>query len=430
MAELGTRLLKRGAAPLACALASLWAAPAQAESDLRLFTPDTLELSGDVRVVLADGEESWIDGSFGKLRSSGNRDRDFHLKPQLGNVNLIWQPQFTWSLSATVVGTLQGGEKTEAGLSQAYLSFRPMRSDKLALSARAGLMWPPISLEHEGADWHVKDSITPSAINSWVGEEVRPVAAEGTVAATFGEHKLRATAALMVANDTAGTLLTFRGWALHDRVTLAFRRQPLPPLEAEYLDYQAPFTHPLLDVHSGFANRPGYYAKLSWQPPVPVRIDLFRYDNRANPEDVNADVEWGWRTRFNQVAAVAELGGGAELKAQAMEGHTKMGFPEPKRRWVDARFRSAFVLVSRPFGPFGIAARAEAFEVRNHGGIWDREYDDTGWSAMIAAKREWGAVTGLVELLHVSSRRDDRALVGLDPRQRQTQLQAEVRTRW
>ena len=58
-------------------------------------------------------------------------------------------------------------------------SFRPMRGSKIAFSARAGLMWPPVSLEHEGADWHVKDSITPSAINSWIGEEVRPVAARG-----------------------------------------------------------------------------------------------------------------------------------------------------------------------------------------------------------------------------------------------------------
>ena len=430
MGEVRIRLFRCSAAPLACALASLWAAPAQAESDVRLFTADTLQFTGDVRLVAVDGETSWVDGDFGKLRSSGDRDGDFHLKPQLGNANLIWQPQFTWSLSATVVGTLQGGEKTEAGLSQAYLSFRPMRSDKLSFSARVGLMWPPISLEHEGADWHVADSITPSAINSWVGEEVRPVAAEGTLAATLGDHKLRATAAIMAANDTAGTLLTFRGWALHDRVTLAFRRQPLPPLEAEYQDYQAAFTHPLLDVGSGFAHRPGYYAKLGWQPPIPVRIDLFRYDNRANPQDVNEHLEWGWRTRFNQVAAVAELGSGAVLKAQAMAGHTKMGFPEGERRWVDARFRSAFVLLTRPFGPFGLAARAEAFEVRNRGGVWDSEYDDTGWSAMLAAKREWGPITGLVELLHVSSKRDDREILGLEPRQRQTQLQAEVRTSW
>jgi hypothetical protein len=49
---------------------------------------------------------------------------------------------------------------------------------------------------------------------------------------------------------------------------------------------------------------------------------------------------------------------------------------------------------------------------------------------MLAGKRQWGRVTGLVELLHVSSRRDNRADVGLKPRQRQTQLQAEARIRW
>jgi hypothetical protein len=430
MADVAKRLLRCSAAPAACALAALSATPAHAESDLRLFTPDALEVSGDIRLVAVGGEESWIKGGYGKLRSGGTSDGDFHLRPELGNANLIWKPQFTWSLSATVVGSLQGGERTEAGLSEAYLSFRPMRSDKLAVSARAGLMWPPISLEHEGADWHVKDSITPSAINSWVGEEVRPVAAEGTLAATLGDHKLRATAAVMAANDTAGTLLTFRGWALHDRTTLAFRRLPLPPLEEEYEDYQPPFTHPLLDVHGGFAHRPGYYARLSWQPPVPVRIDLFRYDNRANPEDINEDGEWGWRTRFNQVAAVAALGGGTEIKAQAMSGHTKMGFPEGERRWADARFHSAFVLVTKPIGSFGLAARAEAFDVRNRGGVWDSEYDDTGWSAMVAGKRQWGPITALVELLHVSSKREDREELLLKPRQRQTQFQAELRTTW
>jgi hypothetical protein len=291
-------------------------------------------------------------------------------------------------------------------------------------------MWPPVSLEHEGADWHVRDSITPSAINSWIGEEVRPVAVEGTVAADLGEHKVRLTAAAMAANDTSGTLLAFRGWALHDRTTLAFRRQPLPPLEEEYLGYQAPFTHPLLDVPEGFATRPGYYAKLSWQPPVPVRLELFRYDNRANPEDVNGDLEWGWRTRLNQLAAIAELGGGTQLKGQAMAGHTLMGFVEGERRWIDARFRSAYAMLTRPFGAIGLAARVEAFDVRNRGGVWGSEYDDTGWSAMVAAKRDWGSVTGLIELLHLSSKRLDREEVGLKPRQHQTQLQAALRMHW
>ena len=161
------------------------------------------------------------------------------------------------------------------------------------------------------------DSITPSAINSWIGEEVRPLALEGSVETRLGEHKLTATAAVFAANDTAGTLLTFRGWALHDRRTLAFNRQPLPPFEADDEGYQAHFTHPLLDVADGFASRPGFYVKLAWKPPVPVAVELFHFDNRANPEAVNEDIEWGWHTHFTNLGIQAEAAG-TVLRAQAM----------------------------------------------------------------------------------------------------------------
>src|SRR5437762_340823 len=188
MAGIAIRLLAGSAIPLGCAFAALWAAPA---SGAELFASDTLELNGDLRLVGIDGQESWVDGGFGKLRSGS--DGDLRVSPQFGNANLVWKPQFTWSLGATIVGSLQGGERTEAGLTQAYLTYKPMRTTGLAPSARIGLMWPPVSLEHEGVDWHVRNSITPSAINSWIGEEVRPVAAEATLAASLGEHKLRAT---------------------------------------------------------------------------------------------------------------------------------------------------------------------------------------------------------------------------------------------
>ncbi|HEX3422374.1 MAG TPA: hypothetical protein VHS33_03090 [Sphingomicrobium sp.] len=418
----------KNALPLGCTLAALWPSSAAA-SDLRLFTPDTLEINGDVRLVAVDGEKGWLDGGFGKLRS-GSGD-GLKVQPELGNVDLVWQPQFSWSLSATIVGSLEGGERTQAGLSQAYLTFRPMRSRSGAsFTARAGLMWPPISLEHEGADWHVADSITPSAINSWIAEEVRPVAVEGTVATTLGSSKLRATAAVFTANDTAGALLTFRGWTLQDRTTLAFNRWPLPPLGDDIASLQAPFTHPLLDVHDGFAHRPGYYAKLSWQAPFPLRVELFRYDNRANPQDMNAELEWGWNTQFNNLGIVAKLDGGTELKAQALEGRTRMGFLEDGRRWIDNRFRSAFVMLERPFGPYGISLRADAFGTHNRGSLWTDEYDEHGWSAMLAAKRQFGPITGLLELLHVGSDSPARQLSEEDPRQRQTQLQAEIRMHW
>lgn len=428
MSRIARRLASRGAILLGCALAALWAGPATAQSDLKLLTPDSFELSGDIRLVAVDGERSWVDGGFGKLRSGS--DGDLAIQPQLGNASLVWKPQFTWSLGAVVLGSVQGGQRTDAGLSQAYLSFRPMRSNTVAFSARAGLMWPPVSLEHEGADWHVKDSITPSAINSWIGEEVRPLAAEASLAFAIGGNKFRTTAALIDGNDTAGTLLTFRGWALHDRTTLAFNRQPLPPLDSDIAGYQAPYTHPLLDIGHGFAQRPGYYVKLAWAPPAPVRFELFRYDNEADPQAVNKDLEWGWHTSFEDAGMVVDLGSGAELKAQALSGRTLMGYREDGLRWVHNRFRSAFMLLTRPFGPARLTGRVDLFDTRNHGSDVDNEYDEHGWSAMIAAKHDWNHVTGLVELVRVWSRRSELDGFGLDPRQRQNQVQAEVRMHW
>ena len=411
------------------ALSALLAASPCAASDLDLFSADTLSLTGDVRLSATSGEKSWVDGGFGKLATSG-RGGDFRVSPQLGSINLVWQPRFTWSLSATVVGSLQGGDRTEAGLEQAFVSFKPMRGERLRVSARAGLMWPSISLEHEGPDWHVRDTITPSAINSWIGEEVRPLAAEVTASTTAGEHQFSATAGIFAANDTAGALLTFRGWALHDRTTLAFHRQPLPPLP-EAIEYLQPrFTHPLLDVGPGFAHRPGYYAKLVWRPPVPVRIELFRYDNRADPEAVNADMEWGWHTQFNHLGAVAQLGAGTELKFQALTGRTRMGVTEDNGIWIDNRFRAAFALVSHGFTDGGIAARIDAFDSHQHGSLVDAESNETGWAATLAGHRDFGPVTAFLELLHVSSKRELRADAGLDPRQHQTRLQAELRARW
>jgi hypothetical protein len=133
---------------------------------------------------------------------------------------------------------------------------------------------------------------------------------------------------------------------------------------------------------------------------------------------------------FDDAGMVAELGGGAELKAQAVQGRTRMGYTIDGRRWIDSRFRSAFVMLIRPFGKIGVAARAEAFGTRNRGSLWTEEYDEHGWSAMIAGKREWGAVTGLVELLHVWSESPAREHVGEQARQAQTQLQTSLRIRW
>ncbi|MEA3035128.1 MAG: hypothetical protein QOH04_887, partial [Sphingomonadales bacterium] len=213
----------------------------------------------DFRLAAADGETSWLAGGFGKTRlgSGGDGDLKLHAVPAFGE--LIVQPPLTWNLRATLVLTAQQGPRQPLDVSEALVTWKPLPRGPLRLSARAGLFWPPVSLEHEGAGWIVPDMITPSAINSWIGEEVKMVAAEGTVARDMGGGRVAATFALFGFNDTAGTLLAFRGWAMHDVTAGAFGHRRLPPLNPFMQDVQAPSTRPVDEVDG----RLGFYAKLA-----------------------------------------------------------------------------------------------------------------------------------------------------------------------
>jgi hypothetical protein len=77
-----------------------------------------------------------------------------------------------------------------------------------------------------------------------------------------------------------------------------------------------------------------------------------------------------------------------------------------------------------------VTARADAFDTRNSGSDVGSEYDEHGWSAMFAAKRDWRHFTGLVELIHVWSDSGSREHALLASRQPQSELQAELRIHW
>ncbi|MEQ7874520.1 hypothetical protein ABDK56_11005 [Sphingomonas sp. ASV193] len=397
-----------------------------------MLSPATLTLFGDVRVAATGGEPGWTDGGLGKLRFGGaGHDWRAHAVPAEGG--LVWQPKLGWTLGATVVGLVQNvGDHYQAGVSEAYLSWKPVAAGSVRFSARAGLMWPPLSLEHSGPDWAVTDTITPSAINSWIGEEGKVVGGEATLAARLGGHRFSLTGGLFGADDTAGALLGFRGWALDDLKALAGRQfvLPVPPVLA---CCQPPYTHPIKEMDGSLLKRPGHYEQIAWQGPLPVRLELMHYDNRGDPEAFDAYNEWGWRTRFDAVGARAEPASGWKVIAQAIRGRTKMGYPDEDdgERWVETDFRSAFVLLTRSVGRGSVSGRVERFTTGSHGYFLDSRYSEQGWALTLAARRplsEWATL--FVEAIHVSSRREARADVGLDPRQHQEQLQSSLRLRW
>ena len=95
------------------------------------------------------------------------------------------------------------------------------------------------------------------------------------------------------ANDPAGALLTWRGWALGDRPTRLFERLPLAPLPAFGSDglffVQEAFEEPFheIDGHTG------WYGGAQWDYLDRSRLRFLHYDNRGDPR-VARHGQWAW----------------------------------------------------------------------------------------------------------------------------------------
>ncbi len=397
-----------------------FAAPG-AVSAADLFGPETLTVIGDLRLTAVDGERSFLDGGFGKARFGA--DGGFRFRPKAAEAELVWQPRFAWGITGTVVAAAQDGQDHAIDLIEAFVAVKPLTQGNVRLSGRAGIFWPPVSLEHQSADWHVAETITPSAINSWIGEEVKVGGVEATVTADLGEHRLIATASAFELNDTAATLLAFRGWALSDYKATVFGHIKVAPLNGFMQFVQSPQSRQMIELD----DRVGFYGKLEWRPPVPAAISLTYYDNRGDPQAVRR-LQWGWDTRFWNLGAVVHAGDRTTLTAQAMTGNTRMGFPSGGVIWVDTDFRAGFLMATRKIGEGAVSARLDLFGTRNHGSKLTGQDDEDGWSLTAAWRKPLTRATTLrLEALHIDSDRDARVRAGASPHQRQTLLQAALR---
>jgi hypothetical protein len=395
--------------------------PAQAFGQ-DLFDPETIEANADLRASTVGGEDSFMDGGFGKLRYGGD-DGDTALRARVASLDVAWKPRISWDFSGLISVSYQSQLKESPDLSEAYLSYRSGPAET-GFSARAGVFWPPVSQEHSGGNWLVTDSITPSAANTWIGEEVKVLGLEGKVETALGAHELALTAAAFLHNDMSGTLLTYRGWALHDlRVTMN-GDFPLPALSPSKVPYQDTITSPFWEVD----DEVGFYARLDWTPPLPVTFNAFYYDNRGDRVSTRA-LQTSWRTRFWNLGAMAALGDSTEAKAQLMWGNTLVGPDTPMGIPGDVDFTTAYLLVSRQLGAGKLTARADWFETTDNSFVAFDNNNEEGWAAMLAYRRplvDFADV--LVEVLHVDSDRPARLLNGgIAADQDQTMVQTSLR---
>ncbi len=403
------------------AIMAVMAGEARAGADL--FSPDTIRAWADVRLVSANGEKSWLDGGFGKLRYGDESKLD------LAQVGVQWKPRLTDTLSAQIVVQDVPDLDHPVGIEEAYLKWRPLPVATPAgvyhFTFRAGQMFPPVSMEHDGVGWTPSRTLTPSAIDSWIGEEVLVEGAEASVITQAGDHTLGATFGVFSKDDTAGTILAWRGWALHDISSNENTELPLPEgpqgYKAIFGAYQAYDSRPYDEVD----HRLGYYARLDWRPPAAVAFNLELYDNNGDPMTVR-NGQWGWATRFWNLGAQYRLDDRDELISQYMTGRTKTGWlVGGGYRAIDADFDSAYLLLTHDLGADGkLSGRVDYFGAKDLSWRVKDDNTDKGYALTVAWLRPLTPHFDFaLEGVQAWSNRPARVTQMLDPRQAQTQVQ-------
>lgn len=439
---------------------SIVASTVHAQEEEEYFEEETklIELSTlwDFRYIHTDTTTGWLDAGLGKTRYGGRdgESRDLFRVPQASFV-LDLHPASSFTTHVQVNLDLEpehpegryGWDRIR--LIEAFARWAPSLNEAgtAELRVKGGFFFPHVSLEHFGTAWSTFYSITPSATNAWIGEEVRATGVETAFAHVGLSNEWSLGGAVFWNNDPTGSLLAWRGFAAHDRQTGLRDRVPLPPIPSigpkeaveppgppvEYPEYpwdpqypegpgepeqgpdgsfpdQAPWVEPFVEIDG----RAGYYVNGSWQNYQWFEVNGIFYDNRGNPEELN-DGQYAWRTRFGNIGAVVFLPLDMEVVGQFMTGDTLMGFPEPQSR-VTADFRSWFVLWSVPVGRHQFSVRYE--DIR----VWDRDEfnapDGSDESGDIWTVAYWLSLFGEhrlgAELMRVDSKRAARITLG-DP---------------
>lgn len=406
---------------------------------------------GDVRAYHVNGERGWFTDWLGKSRYGENKDRQAQTKLDLAEISVMADISYGWDWSAFVHGIYakedgNAGKGVNVGgldLVEGYVQYKPAPKGRLSLSGRFGLMFPHISRENVGAAWSSPYSITPSAINSWIGEEVRTFGAEITAKQRFDHSDLSLTVSAFGLNDTAGALLHFRGWAFGDYKAGAFSRLPLPKIPALYgrgqagdvghidalFPEQALRTNPIVELD----DKVGWYASADWTNRQGLKLGAFYYDNRGEPSALSQG-QYGWRTKFYNLYADYAIGDWT-LISQVMGGTTKMGLraldSDGTGQWdypANSKFESAFILASRQWDQWRVSARVDGFRVKDRSFIFEDNNNEKGWSTMMAAQYQLSDNFTLIsEWMHIVNRRPVRAQIALPVKTTVDQILLSVR---
>ena len=397
--------------PITAILLTAWPAGAKAQD----VTANGLL---DLGYVLPAHTKTWIKGGFGKLDNGGGGGQDVAFVGQaLADLRLRLDP----SLDLFTRVRAAPDQHAPFDIFEAYARYQPVLTREWVWSNKLGAFLPPISLENESVGWTSPWTLTPSAINTWVGDELRTIGGETELRRRFGNTELGAVGAVYGVNDLAGQLLADRGWVFDSRPVGLLGEPRVPDLLARQQRLSPPLREqPFKPIGGG----PGWYAGGSVSQDELGKLTGLYYDNRADPGAFSG-ADFGWRTKFTSLGVDTAIGH-VVLLGQAMFGSTVI---EPFQGFfATTDFQSAYLLAGHYFGDFRVAARIDLFatQLRNSRGMSGP--GETGRAFTVSGSwtpRPWLRLS--TELIEVHSYRGQRAAAGLRPTVDEAQLQFVAR---
>jgi hypothetical protein len=310
------------------------------------------ELALDLRAVSSNGRESFLDNGQGKLRFD-----EGHEGLQLGRFRAtLTQPLGNVFSAHIEASTWDANDKNPIDLTEAYVEYRPYPRAGWRTRLRLGAFYPPMSLESRALGWETPYTITPSAISTWIGEEIRTVGLEAQLewlgTRVGHDFDLQLTAALFGGNDPAGTMIGAHGFALHDRQTTLFGR--VGALQSDTAYAKKELFHEIDD-------RAGYYLGAQARYLDRAVLNVLHYDNRADPRVQDSSIrDFAWLTRFDAAALRVESANGWTIILQALDGVTYIA---PGGYWLDWQFQAQSALLAKRMNAHMFSVRYDEFAV-------------------------------------------------------------------
>jgi hypothetical protein len=362
------------------------------------------QLSADMRVLDAnsDGQRSLFDGGLGALRYDSADDG-----LQVGRLRAALTEPLgeVWALKLDA--SYWGQDETHStGITEAFLEYRPYPVDGWRTRVRFGAFFPPGSLENTAAGWSSPYTLSSSAANSWIAEEVRTIGMETKVewlGTRLGHNvDLALTGGVFGWNDPAGVVVATGGFSLNDFQT---------PISG-YIGKRGSAAFPEQQLFREIDGRAGYYVGGEARYLDRVTLLGVHYDNRADPTaENNVTQTYAWHTRYDSVGMRAQTESGWTAIIQWLKGRSAI---EPDGEYLAWPFYSQFALISYQRGRHTVSARYDEFGVDSETPSGFGDEDGHGWTVayLFDQSAHWRFA---LEWLHVTSEVANRGLLLGEP---------------